>query len=300
VIGEWQVFAHAATHRSPLATRHSDEMRDLFRFLFRQRDNLLFLLLLVIGLSMAIRGNMHQRAEWISSSNAAVARVYSWRNGVMEFADLRSNNLALNVALAREREEALSVVTRRDSGMVYQDTVRQLRYRFLPAQVINSTVHKAKNYLTLDKGTLDGVDRNMGVVGANGIIGVVREASPHFASVISVLNEDHMASAQLKNTKHFGLLRWNTGDPHTVSLADIDKHVLVQSGDTVVTRGSEGVYPPGIQIGVVESVTADQSIPFHVITVRLSEDLTRSDHVQVVTDLMKAERDSLEATAPQE
>ncbi len=289
-----------STRHSPLTTRYSLAMRDLFRFLFRQRDNLLFLLLLVLGLSMTIKGNMHQRAEWVSSSNAAVAQVYHWRNGVMEFADLRSSNAALNAALAQERERSMSFLPSGDSGMVHRDTVRQLRFRFVTAQVINSTVHKAKNYLTLDKGTLDGVDKNMGVVGPDGIVGVVREASPHFASVISVLNEDHMASAQLKNTKHFGLLRWNTNDPHTVSLADIDKHVVVEPGDTVVTRGSEGVYPPGILIGVVESVTADQSIPFHVITVRLSEDLTRSAHVQVVTDLMKAERDSLEIKAPQE
>ena len=275
-------------------------MRDLFRFLFRQRNNLLFLLLLTIGLSMTMRGNMHQRAEWISNSNAAVGKVYGWRKGVMEFANLRQNNLDLNAALARERARNTSVVVDRDSGTIKVDTVRQLRYRFRSAQVINSTTHKAKNFLTLDKGTLDGVERNMGVIGANGIVGVVREASPHFASVISVLNEDHMASAQLQGTKHFGLLRWNTSDPYTVSLADIDKHVPVHKGDTVVTRGSEGVYPPGILIGVVDSVGRDPGIPFHVITVRLSEDLTRADHVQVVSDLMRTERDSLEATAPQQ
>ena len=275
-------------------------MRDLIRFLLRQRDNLLFLLLVVLGLSMTIKGNMHQRAEWVSSSNAAVAQVYGWRNDVMEFADLRTTNAALNAALAQERARNLSTMIHLDSGTIRTDTVRQLRYRFRSAQVINSTTHKAKNYLTLDKGTLDGIERNMGVIGANGIVGVVREASPHFASVISVLNEDHMASAQLQGTKHFGLLRWNTGDPHTVSLADIDKHVPVHKGDTVVTRGSEGVYPPGIMIGVVDSVGKDPGIPFHVILVRLSEDLTRADQVQVVSDLMKAERDSLEASAPQE
>ncbi len=291
---------HAVTHHPPLTTRDFCEMRDLFRFLFRQRNNLLFLLLLTIGLSMTINGNMHQRAEWISSSNAAVARVYTWRNGVMEFANLRQNNLELNEALARARARNTSMIVSRDSGAIKVDTVRQLRYRFRTAQVINSTTHKAKNYLTLDKGTLDGVERNMGVIGANGIVGVVREASAHFASVISVLNEDHMASAQLLNTKHFGLLRWNTGDARTVSLADIDKHVPVHKGDTVVTRGSEGVYPPGILIGVVDSVGRDPGIPFHVITVRLSEDLTRADHVQVVSDLMRVERDSLESTAPQE
>lgn len=275
-------------------------MRDLFRFLLRQRDNLLFLLLLGAGLSLLIRGNMHQRAEWVSTSNAAIARVYTLRDDVMAYTDLRAANIALNAALARERERASRVAAERDSGAVVIDTVRNIRYHHIPARTINSTTHKVKNYLTLDKGTLDGVDRNMGVIGTNGIVGVVREASPHFASVISVLNEDHVASAQIRRTGHFGLLRWDTRDPRTVSLTDIDKHVPVSVGDTVVTRGSEGVYPPGVLVGVIERVTEDPGIPFHLITVRLSEDLTRADHVMVVSDLMKAERDSLEATAPQE
>ena len=275
-------------------------MRDLLRFLYRQRNNLLFALLMAISLSLVVNGNMHQRAQAISSSRAVIGNIYGIRSGITEFAGLRQVNDDLNRALALERARALSTGASGSPGGVVNDTARMLRYAFIPARVINSTTHKAKNYLTLDKGTLDGVERNMGVIGANGIVGVVREASPHFASVISVLNEDHMASAQLQGTKHFGLLRWNTGDPRTVSLADIDKHVPVHKGDTVVTRGSEGVYPPGILIGVVDSVANDPGIPFHVITVRLSEDLTRSDHVQVVSDLMRAERDSLEKTAPQE
>src|SRR6187399_3205395 len=98
-------------------------MRDLFRFLFRQRNNLLFLALLVIGLSMTIKGNMHQRAEWISSSSAAVGRVYGWRNGVMEFANLRRNNADLNIALARERQLNTSISPRQDSASMMNDTV---------------------------------------------------------------------------------------------------------------------------------------------------------------------------------
>lgn len=298
--GGWRALQHQATRHPPLASRHPHEMRDLFRFLLRQRDNLLFLLLLVLGLSMLIRGNMHQRAEWVSTSNAVTGRVFAFRSGIMAYTGLRESNIALNEALARERERSHAVIERRDTGAVRMDTIRHLRYRYRTAMVINSTTHKAKNYITLDKGTLDGVERNMGVIGTNGIVGVVREASAHFASVISVLNEDHVASAQVKNTGHFGLLRWDTRDPRTVSLTDIDKHVPVAVGDTVVTRGSEGVYPPGILVGVIGAVTEDPSTPFHLITVRLSEDLTRADHVQVVSDLMKAERDSLEMSTPKE
>jgi rod shape-determining protein MreC len=275
-------------------------MRDLFRFLFRQRNNLLFAALLALSMWLVVIGNMHQRAQAISSSNHVIGRIYAMRNDVTSFADLRrvNNDLLRSLATERARKFNLSLAT--DTSGAVVDTLRHLRYTFIPAQVVNSTTHKEKNYITLDKGSLDGLKPDMGVIGMDGIVGMVRETSAHFALVTSVLNPTHAAAAQLKSTSHFGQLKWNTGDPRTVLLSDIDKHVPVAVGDTVVTRGSEGVYPPGIPVGVVEKVENDPSIPFHVIIVRLSEDLTRSGLVTVVGDIRRMERDSLEAKASAE
>jgi rod shape-determining protein MreC len=275
-------------------------MRDLFRFLFRQRNNLLFAALLALSMWLVVIGNMHQRAQVISSSNQVIGRIYTMRNDITSFADLRRVNNDLLRSLAAERARAFNTSLRTDSAGQVVDTIHRLRYTFIPAQVINSTTHKEKNYITLDKGSLDGLRPDMGVIGTDGIVGMVRETSPHFALITSVLNPAHAASAQLKSTRHFGQLKWNTGDPRTVLLSDIDKHVPVVAGDTVVTRGSEGVYPPGIPVGIVEKVENDPSIPFHVIIVRLSEDLTRSGEVTVVGDLMRMERDTLEAKAKSE
>ncbi len=269
-------------------------MRDLFRFLFRQRNNMLFLALMGISMSLVISGNAHQRAQTISSSNAAIARIYGWRNGITEFASLRDVNRHLAEELARERERKNRVIIQHDSGGARIDMTNIPRYRFITAQVINSTTHKEKNYLTLDKGTDDGVHADMGVIGTDGLVGVVREASPHFALVISVLSTELTPSVQIKRTQHFGLLKWNTSDPATASLTDIDKHVPVHAGDTVVTRGSDGIYPPGVPVGIIENVINDPSIPYHTITLKLSEDLTRSGYVHVITDLLKQERDTLE------
>ncbi len=275
-------------------------MRDLFRFLFRQRNNLLFAALLSLSMWLVVIGNMHQRAQVISSSNQVIGRIYTMRNDITSFADLRRVNNDLLRSLAAERARAFNTSLRTDSAGQVVDTVHRLRYTFIPAQVINSTTHKEKNYITLDKGSLDGLRPDMGVIGTDGIVGMVRETSPHFALITSVLNPAHAASAQLRSTRHFGQLKWNTGDPRTVLLSDIDKHVPVAVGDSVVTRGSEGVYPPGIPVGIVEKVENDPSIPFHVIIVRLSEDLTRSGEVTVVGDLMRMERDTLEAKAKTE
>jgi rod shape-determining protein MreC len=274
-------------------------MRDLFRFLFRQRNNLLFLALMGISISLLVNGNMHQRAQAISSSNAVIGTIYSWRHDITEFTDLRAVNVQLAQALAAERASAHAAAPPKDSITVVNDSARAQHFSFITAQVINSTAHKERNYLTLDHGLNDGLRPDMGVIGINGLVGIVRDVSPHFALVTSILGNEYRTSVELTRTGHYGLLKWDTGDPATASMVDVAKYVPVQPGDLVATRGGDGVFPAGIPVGKVVAVNDDPGSNFHGITIRLSEDLTRSAFVHVVVDLMKAERDSLEAKAPQ-
>lgn len=273
-------------------------MRDLFRFLLRQSNLLFFLLLMGISLSLLVNGSMHHRAQAISSSNALVGRLYAWRSEVTGFTDLRSVNRELAAALAVEREKKYDAPERSDSGSVRIDSTPSERFTYITAQVVNSTVHKERNYITLGSGSLDGIRRDMGVIGTRGLVGIVRETSPHFALVTSILGTELTPSVELKRTGHFGLLKWNTNDAGTASLSDVANHVVVEPGDTVVTRGNDGVFPQGVLVGTVLKVEEDPGSNFHKITVRLGEDLSRTAYVHVVSDLMKAERDTLEAKAP--
>jgi rod shape-determining protein MreC len=270
-------------------------MRDLFRFFFRQRNNLLFLALLAVAMSLLINGNMHQRAQAISSSNAVIGQVYAWRNEVTEYANLRQVNRDLAFALAAERDRRFLRQPHLDSSRTPNDSAQAEHYRFITAQVINGTVHKERNYITLGSGSIAGIRPDMGVIGMNGIVGIVRDVSPHYALVTSILGNEFRTSVQLKRTGHFGLLSWDTGDPYSASLVDIANHVPVQPGDTVVTRGNDGIFPPGISVGIVTAVNEDPGSNFHDIKLHLTEDLTRTAYVHVVTDLLKNERDTLEA-----
>lgn len=275
-------------------------MRDLLRFLFRIRITLLFLLLMGMGLGMVVNGNEHHKAQAISSSNSVIGRIYGWRSSVVEYAGLRDENLrlALEIAALRDRD-ARSRIAVKDSTGVVRDTVTRQQYRYITARVINSTVQKKRNYLTLDKGELAGLHKDMGVVGANGIVGVVREVSPHFALVISVLSNELETSVQLKRSGHFGLLKWDDEDltPLTIRMTDVAKHVPVEVGDTVVTRGGDGIFPGGILVGTVIAKENDPASNYHTITINLSEDLSRSGYVHVVDDLLKLEQDSLQSKA---
>lgn len=269
-------------------------MRDLFRFLLRIRDTLLFITLMVVAGVLLYSGSMHHRAIAINGSNAVAGTFLAWRSQAAEYTSLREVNARLAAENADWRNRHSSAFAPVADPLVrINDSLHHQQYSCIPAKVVGSTWHKQRNYVTLDKGVSNGVLKGMGVIGPDGIVGVVHDASARFASAISVLNPEVKTSVKLKRTGNFGLLYWDTGDPATASMVDIPKHVRVAPGDTVVTMGGDGVYPTGAPVGVVTQVSSPPGRPDQAVVVRLFEDLTRSGYVYVVNDLQRAERDSL-------
>lgn len=271
-------------------------MRDLFRFLWRSRSTLLFIGLMVLSFLWLANGNDHHRAQTFTSSQAAIGTLYGWRDQVVRYTDLDGENEILAAAQAEMMNRMRSSYLNSSAPfVVVNDTVLQQQYKYISARVLNSTTSKQKNFLTLDKGSKAGLAAGMGVIAANGIVGVVRECSPRFSTVTSVLNSSWNISVLNPRTEHFGLLNWDTADPTTARVKDIPKHARIVVGDTIVTGGDDRVFPKGVPVGVVESVVNDDGAVALDIIVRLSHDMTRIGHVWVVTDLLKLERDTLEA-----
>lgn len=270
-------------------------MRDLFRFLFRVRNTLLFLGLLIVSLVVLYSGNIHHRGRAINSSNAMVGTIFTWRKEITDYANLKEVNRRLSEENVDWRNRSsTSYAPVEDLFVRINDTIHRQLFRQISAKVVNSTWHKPRNFLTLDKGSTNGLHDGMGVIGPSGVIGVVNAVSPHFATVVSVLNPDVKYSVQLRRTGHFGLLYWDTNDPLMSSMIDVPKHARVQPGDTVETRSADGIFPAGVMVGTVELVTDEPGSNFHTIVVRLSEDMTRNGYVYAVDDLQKMERDTLE------
>ncbi|HQW41010.1 MAG TPA: rod shape-determining protein MreC [Flavobacteriales bacterium] len=270
-------------------------MRDLFRFLHRIRSTLMFIGLMLVSLVLLYNGNAHHRAQAISSSNSVVGTIFSWRKEITDYASLKEVNRKLAEENSRWRNRHISTYTPVEGLFArIHDSIFQQEYRVVAAKVVNSTWHKPKNFLTLNKGSRAGIRADMGVIGTNGIVGIVRETTPSFASVISVLSPEIKTSVQLRRTGHFGLLYWDTNDPATASVIDIAKHARVAVGDTVETRGGDGTFPSGITVGVVESVEDQPGNNYHSIIVHLTEDMTSTGFVYAVDDLQRMERDSVQ------
>ena len=164
---------------------------------------------------------------------------------------------------------------------------------FTGAKVINNSTNKQYNFLILDKGRNQGIEPEMAVICKDGIVGVVKETSRNFSSVVSVLNREFFPNARLKRSGYFGPVEWPGKHYKRVVLKEIPLHVNIQQGDTVVTSGYSSIFPPGLLIGTVKSFKPEEGI-FYVITVELSTDFKRLSDVIVVKNLKREEQLQLE------
>jgi rod shape-determining protein MreC len=173
------------------------------------------------------------------------------------------------------------------------DTLYKQQYEYISARVINNSYTKVNNYLTLDAGKNKGIQRDMAVISSTGVVGIVNDVSEHFCTVISVLNSKTRISSMIKKNGYFGSTVWSGGSPQTGSLLDIPSHAKVAVGDTVVTT-SFSLYPQNIMVGKVAEIgTSGES--FKEIKVKLSTDFQNISYVYIVRNLLKTERDTLEA-----
>lgn len=231
----------------------------------------------------------------LNSSNRMVGALYVWKSTVSQYIELQKINdelAAENVAL-RNRLRG-SFVNVNEHFVMINDTLRERKYIYKSAQVVNSSVNKQLNFITINKGKNDGIEPEMGVMNTNGLVGVVKEVSEHFSTVVPIINVQFIASAELERTGSFGLLRWDGVDARYAYLNDVPRHVDVVSGDTVLTRAASAIYPKGILVGTVAEVAEKNGSNFHQIKVLLSNDFNALRYVNVVDNLLKQEQISIE------
>jgi rod shape-determining protein MreC len=270
-------------------------MRNLFLFLWKYNFFIFFLLLETLCVYLIVRNNNFQRASLTNSTNKVVAEVNTLISSVTEYINLRATNDALsreNAALKTLLPDVFYI----DSALtrISRDSTLHQQYSFLTAKVISNSVNRRNNYLTLNKGSLQGVRPEMGVICSDGIVGIVKDTSEHYCSVISFLHKDSRISARIRKSGYIGSLVWDGIDETHGSLKDIAKHVKVEKGDTIVTSSFSALFPEGIMIGTVDEVNADSGDNFQDISVKLSTPFGNLTYVFIVSNLMKEEQRALE------
>lgn len=255
---------------------------------------------------MIVKNQDFQRSVFLSSSNSVVSSMYEWSNSVVEFFKLRAANDNLseeNTTLKNQiinLRNKLSTLQKDGDDTLHFQIPPEMEYQFISAKVINSSTNKLQNYITINKGKVDGISVDMGVISDEGVVGIVKNVSDHFAVVIPVLNPKIEISCRFKRNNYSGSLLWSGEDYRYANLTDIARHVELSLGDTLITSGLTTTFPEGIPVGIIEDFNIKESDAYYKIQVKLAVNFRTLSHVKVINYLNYKEQRNLEINSEEQ
>ena len=227
-------------------------------FLLRYGNFFLFLVLEGFSLYLVAQYNEKQNEIYQSSANLLVGTLYDNFSNVRKYISIKeiADSLAKENAELRTELEASKYVAidKRgtvqfplDTSTIRPDTNQSVdviqQFHYITAEVINNSTIREDNYMTLNRGSNHGIKAGMGVISPDGVVGIVKNVTPHFSQVMSLLNSRVQISSMIKRNRFFGSLKWYSDDksynnnPHYAFLEGIPKHAEVIKGDTVIPVG---------------------------------------------------------------
>ena len=278
-------------------------MRNLLNYILRNSSWFLAVLLIAFSIYLVFNHNSYQRSVYLSSANRVSSQLYNVSNNVTSFFNLKDNN---NKLLERnaELEETVQLLKKHivtltgDTSTIDAftlDSIVPTQFEYIPADVVNISISKFNNYITIDKGSLNGVAPDMGVISTAGVVGVVRNVSKHSAVIIPIINPKFRLGAKLKNSDSFGSIAWDGSNADEAQLREVPKHELFAVGDTVVT-GFSRIFPEGIIVGYTKEMGISIDDNFNTFNINLATNFQTLQHVLIINDKFHRERTELETT----
>lgn len=240
--------------------------------------------------------NGYQGSVWFTSANYVSGKVYEVSAAVNQFFSLTKVNEELTVRniVLEKQVQALSERLERVTGDSTEASAQMKSalngYRIIHARVISNTIDRQDNFITLDRGSADGVHPDMGVACGNGVVGIVYQTSPNYSIVIPVLSSQSNISCKIEGRGYFGYLRWDGRSSRYAYVDDIPRHAHFRLYDKIVTSGYSSVFPPGIIVGKILHVYNSPDGLSYRLKVELSTDFGRLRDVCIIDDKIMRER----------
>ena len=251
-----------------------------------------------IGIMLIVQFNNYQNAKMFTSANSVAGNIYAAITDVSSYFGLKSENEALlqynkelNQQIAHLQAELMQ---HKDSAMVAVLPGKAEGFFYNCATIVNNSLNAVNNYITIDKGTADGVDAEMGVFCNEGIVGIIYTASEHYSVVIPLLNSKSSISCRVKGSDIFCTLQWNGNDTRYSFLVDLPRYTQFEKGDTVVTSGFSSIFPGGIPVGTIEKTEESADGMFAQAQVRLFTNFATLQKVYIVGNEGRKEQQELE------
>ena len=275
-------------------------MRALIDLIIHNKHWFVFLLLEVISLVFLFSSNGYQKSVYFTTANDVVGTTYNVISGITSYLHLQEENHDLEAVNEQLRKEVFEL--RQQMAAIQRDSVKRmpalsLKYDVVRAQVVNMTIHKANNVLTINKGEADGIRPEMGVICSRGVVGIVYMTSRHYSIVMPLLNVNSKISCRLRNSEYFGSLVWQRGYADIAYVTSVPRHAPVKKKDIVETNGYSDIFPPGLPIGMVQKIGDSPDGMSYFLRVKLFANFSTLREVSVITNYSSPERRILEEMA---
>lgn len=272
-------------------------MDKLLEFLHKYRHWFVFLLLETIALVTYLSGSLYSRSLGWYATSAVFGRVNELMTEGWSYVGLRPRNEELLRENARLRTAYTLLARQMQDAEAHGLLPRLHATDSLPidpsaviiARVVNRVTHTSEVYYTINKGRRDGIETDMGVMSASGVVGAVMAVSDHYALVIPVLNPKIRLACTLLGQEVSGTLTASSSpNANEAILSNVPPHAHPQIGDTITTSGYSYLFPEGMMVGTIaDSVPArvkGSAGTFANYPVHLSTDFQGLRYVYVIRE----------------
>ncbi len=281
-------------------------MRNIFLFIKRFFTFFLFLLLLGTSFGILIKYNQTYQAAFDNIAGNVTGKFDKRYNDVEYYFHLKETNKALTEQNSRLLNLLGTSFDAPDSTKQYKidslikDTLGRVRkFVYLPAKVINNSVSSEYNYLTLYRGSLQGVKKDMAVIGPNGVVGRVILVNNNYSRVMSLINRNSHVNAMLKKGLYSGDVDWDGVDPQYLVMRKVTRSAIVQKGDSVITSNLSGLsYPPGILLGTVAQIVQEAAGGSYILKIKTATNFYNLQFVYLVENVLWQGQKALEDQTP--
>lgn len=258
-------------------------MRNIIYLFTRFQTVIVFIILEIVALSFVFKSNNYQEVKFLNTSNVISGNILNISNAFFNFIYASKNNKAIMAENVKLRAQ-----------LVYQnhykvDTLlpkksESYSYNYIPAKVVNNSINNNNNYITLNKGTTDGIQKGFGVVSSNGIVGIVVNTTPNFSLVMSIISTKSNIGVKHLKTNSIGSMFWTGNNPFVLNVDNFSKTLPIKINDTIVTSGYSSIFPPDLPVAIVKRLEPNPTSSFYICDVKLTNSIVSLTDVYVVVN----------------
>ena len=249
-------------------------MQSIINSIVKNRNLIIYLILSFITFSFLYNNSSLHFNEFGKISTYLSATSSKFSSSINSYFNLKQENEKLiDENLQLKKMESNYRFTQID-----EDTLNSVN----SAKVIVNSINKSKNIIVIDKGKLDSINLEMGVISSKGVVGIVKNVTDNYASIISLLNTDLRLNAILKNSSTIGSVTWDGLNARILKLNDIPLSSSLKVGDTVVTGGMSFYFPKGIPIGKIVNYDNSSLEGYYEIDVEIFNDFSSLSNLYIL------------------